>query len=197
MTGDVALQVPIMTRVDGESLDRLFPVVYDELRRRAHSALGRAQPGQTLSTTALVHETYLRFKRSSGLSWNDRGHFLAVAARAMRQILVDYSRRRRSLKRTTEAVRIELAADMAVDRQADGMLALDAALTELATLNPRLVQMVELRYFAGLSLEEAAKLLAVSARTAKRDWRKAKAFLYDSLGTSAAIRSEPHERGTK
>jgi len=186
-----------MTRVDSESLDRLFPVVYDELRRRAHSALGRVQPGQTLSTTALVHETYLRFKRSSGFSWKDRGHFLAVAARAMRQILVDYSRRRRSLKRTSDAVRIELAADMVVDRQADGMLALDAALSELGALNPRLVQMVELRYFGGLTLEEAAKLLAVSERTAKRDWRKAKAFLYDSLGTSAAIRSGPHERGTK
>jgi RNA polymerase sigma factor (TIGR02999 family) len=197
MIGDVALEVPTMARVDSESLDRLFPVVYDELRRRAHSALGRVQPGQTLSTTALVHETYLRFKRSSGLSWKDRGHFLAVAARAMRQILVDYSRRRSSLKRTSEAARIELAADMVVDRQADGMLALDAALTELGALNPRLVQMVELRYFGGLTLEEAAKLLAVSERTAKRDWRKAKAFLYDSLGTSAAIRSDPHERGTK
>jgi RNA polymerase sigma factor (TIGR02999 family) len=196
MVGDVALEVPIMTRVDSESLDRLFPAVYDELRRRAHSALGRVQPGQTLSTTALVHETYLRFKRSGGLSWNDRGHFLAMAARAMRQILVDYSRRRRSFKRTSDVVRIELEADMIVDRQADGMLALDAALTELGALNPRLVQMVELRYFVGLSLEETARLLDLSERTVKRDWRKAKAFLYDMLGPSAAMRSEPDERGT-
>jgi RNA polymerase sigma factor (TIGR02999 family) len=185
-----------MTRVDSESLDRLFPAVYDELRRRAHAALGRVPPGQTLGTTALVHETYLRFKRSGGLSWNDRGHFLAMAARAMRHILVDYSRRRRSFKRTSEAVRIELAADMVVDRQAAGMLALDAALTELGALDARLVQMVELRYFVGLSLEETAQLLDLSERTIKRDWRKAKALLFNLLGTSAAMRSGTDERGT-
>lgn len=178
-----------MIRVDSEALDRLFPAVYEELRRRAHSALGRVQPGQTLSTTALVHETYLRFKRSGPSSWNDRCHFLASAARAMRHILVDYSRRRRSLKRTTEAVRIELEAGIAADGCADGMLALDAALTELGELNPRLVQIVELRYFVGLSLEETGEILDLSVRTVKRDWRKAKAFLYDALRAAAATGS--------
>ena len=171
-----------MRELDRESLDRLIPEVYEDLRRRAHCALSGGRPGDTLNTTDLVHETYLRFKAGGDAGWQDRAHFLAAAARAMRHIIVDYSRRRGALKRGGAAARGALEeCVVGVDQCAAEILALDSALMRLGRLSPRLVRLVELRFFAGLSVGETADVLAVSERTLKRDWRKAKAFLHGVL----------------
>ena len=164
---------------DSGASDKLFALVYDELHGMAHRQLLHRRPSQTLQTTALVHEAYLKmFDRSKGV-WEDRGHFFAVSARAMRQILVDYARKVRAEKRGGGAFRTELRTSAASEEglSAD-ILDLDEGLSKLAELNPRLSQVVELRFFGGLSAEEAAQVLEVSTRTVDRDWYKAKAFLY-------------------
>jgi RNA polymerase sigma factor (TIGR02999 family) len=171
---------------DGTAMDRLFPLVYRDIHERAHRQLAHRRPGDTLSTTALVHETYLKLAGSSNKSYHDRVHFFAVASRAMRQILVDYARRSTAHKRSTgRAVTLEPEAIGDPDR-AEELVALDEGLERLARLDARLVRIVELRFFGGLSVEEAAEVLGISPRTVKRDWQKARAFLYD------AIRDERH-----
>lgn len=169
---------------DATAMDRLFPLVYREFHERAHRQLAHRRPGDTLSTTALVHETYLKLVGSSNQSYNDRIHFFAVASRAMRQILVDYARRASAHKRGSgQVVTLESEAIGNPDR-AEELVALDEGLEQLERLDPRLVRIVELRFFGGLSVEEAADALGISPRTVKRDWQKARAFLYH------AIRSE-------
>jgi RNA polymerase sigma factor (TIGR02999 family) len=169
---------------DATAMDRLFPLVYREFHERAHWQLAHRRPGDTLSTTALVHETYLKLVGSSNQSYNDRIHFFAVASRAMRQILVDYARRASAHKRGSgQVVTLESEAIGNPDR-AEELVALDEGLEQLERLDPRLVRIVELRFFGGLSVEEAADALGISPRTVKRDWQKARAFLYH------AIRSE-------
>lgn len=169
---------------DATAMDRLFPLVYREFHARAHRQLAHRRPGDTLSTTALVHETYLKLAGSSNQSYNDRIHFFAVASRAMRQILVDYARRSSAHKRGSGHV-VTLEPDVIGNPdRADELVALDESLEQLERLDPRLVRIVELRFFGGLSVEEAADALNVSPRTVKRDWQKARAFLYH------AIRSE-------
>ena len=169
---------------DATAMDRLFPLVYREFHERAHWQLAHRRPGDTLSTTALVHETYLKLAGSGNQSYNDRIHFFAVASRAMRQILVDYARRASAHKRGSgQVVTLESEAIGNPDR-ADELVALDEGLEKLERLDPRLVRIVELRFFGGLSVEEAADTLGISPRTVKRDWQKARAFLYH------AIRSE-------
>lgn len=171
-------------------MDRLMAVVYDELRAVARRQLRRRRPGQTLDTTALVHEAYLRLVDQAGSSWQDRTHFLSVAGIAMRQILVDAARRRTAKKRG-EGLRIPFdelrpgqggldAAGHAVE-----ILALDEALTSLAARNERLSRLVELRFFAGLTEEETAQTLGTSERTVRRDWLKARAFLFHTLRDGA------------
>ncbi len=166
---------------DGSAFDRLLPLVYDELRGRAHRQLGHGA-GQTLSTTALVHECYLKLVDDGQRSYADRAHFLAVATRAMRQILVDHVRRRRAAKRGGGADDIALALD-ALPGQVRGeeLLALDEALAELERLEPALARLVEYRFFGGLTVEEAAALLDRSPRSVKRDWRRARAFLVRAM----------------
>jgi RNA polymerase sigma factor (TIGR02999 family) len=162
-----------------DALDRLFPLVYEELRRMAHRALKRERAGHTLSTTALVHEAYLKLVDQDRASWNDRAHFLAVAATAVRRILVDYARRQKRLKRGGERRAVTLDDAMLVaDERADTLLALDEALTGLGALNERLSRVVECRFFAGLTTEETAAALQVTTRTVERDWQKARAWLY-------------------
>jgi RNA polymerase sigma factor (TIGR02999 family) len=167
---------------DRNAVDRLFPLVYDELRRIAHRQLGRERADHTLGTTALVHEAYLKLVDQTRAQLTDRAHFFAVAARAMRRILVDYARRHRALKRGGAAGRVSLSdAALVASERADTLVALDEALTRLAELDDRLSQVVECRFFGGLTEEETAEALAVTARTVRRDWVKAKGWLYQAL----------------
>ncbi|MBW3552430.1 MAG: sigma-70 family RNA polymerase sigma factor [Gemmatimonadetes bacterium] len=167
---------------DGEALDRLFPLVYHELRRIAHRQLGRERAGHTLGTTALVHETYLKLIDQTRVQWADRAHFFAVAARAMRRILIDYARRHRAAKRGGAAARVELDdATFLADERAHTLIAVDQALTRLSGLDERLVRVVECRFFGGLTEEETAEALGVTPRTVRRDWVKAKGWLYHAL----------------
>jgi RNA polymerase sigma factor (TIGR02999 family) len=172
---------------DGSAVDRLMTLVYDELRAVARRQLRRWRPGQTLDTTALVHEAYLRLVDQAGASWQDRAHFLSVAGVAMRHILVDAARRRAAKKRGGEGLRITLDELRPVQggtdasRRAIEILDLDEALTSLAARNERLSRLVELRFFAGLTEEETARTLGTSERTVRRDWLKARAFLFHTL----------------
>jgi RNA polymerase sigma factor (TIGR02999 family) len=167
---------------DRDAADRLMPLVYDELRRIARRRLAGSH--QTLQTTALVHEAYLKLAEHSRLAVQDRQHFFALAARAMRQLVVDHARRRTAGKRGGD-VRMVALDDVQVpmDDRADEMLALDEALERLSALDETLSRIVELRYFAGLSVEETADALGCSTRTVKRDWRKARAFLHHELAS--------------
>jgi len=159
-----------------------MPLVYDELRRLARRHMNRQRPGHTLQTTALVNEAYLRLIDSSQVQWQNRAHFFAVSAQLMRRILVDFARSRKSLKRGAEARRITLddTLEVSSERGAD-LVALDDALNTLAAMNPRQSQIVELRYFGGLSEEEIAEALKISTRTVRRDWNLARAWLYREL----------------
>jgi RNA polymerase sigma factor (TIGR02999 family) len=171
-------------RSDDRAADRLFPLVYDELRRIAHRHLRRERTGHTLGTTALVHEAYLKLVDITRVEWRDRVHFLSMAARAMRRILVDYARQHRAERRGGGVTPLALdeALDLSVETQADELIALDDALTRLGGLSPRLVQVVEHRFFAGMSEEETAEALAVDSRTVRRDWVKARGWLRQALG---------------
>ncbi len=164
--------------VDPALAQVVFPLVYDELRRIARHALSSERTGHTLDTTALVHEAYLRLVDSTRIPWEDRSRFLAVAATAMRHILVDHARRRHALKRGQTPIAVNLdQLPVSVDESADTLIALDDALTRLGALSPRLVQVVECRFFIGMTEEETAAALGVTARTVRRDWIKAKAWL--------------------
>jgi len=185
--GEVTQLLAAVRQGDGSAMDRLMTLVYDELRAVAHRQLRRWRPGQTLDTTVLVHEAYLRLVDQAGASWQDRAHFLSVAGMAMRHILVDAARRRVAKKRGGEGLRIsldELGPDQGgtdASRQAVEILDLDEALTSLAARNERLSRLVELRFFAGLTEEETARTLGTSERTVRRDWLKARAFLFHAL----------------
>lgn len=167
---------------DPTALDRLTPLIYDELRRIAHRYAQRERNGHTLQTTALVNEAYLRLAGTENPAWQNRSHFFAVTAQVMRHILIDHARRRRYLKHGGAAQQVSLAeaALMAVERAAE-LVALDEALEELARLDQRKARVVELRYFGGLSLAATAETLGVSEMTVRRDWRAAKAWLFRRL----------------
>jgi RNA polymerase sigma factor (TIGR02999 family) len=164
-----------------EALDRILPLVYDELRGVAHRRLEQ-DDGATLRTTELVHEAYLKLVEHGRVKWRDRGHFFAVAAMAMRQILVDRARERRAEKRGGGQVPLSLEEEvLAVEEQAEALLDLDEALTRLAGLDARLARVVECRFFGGLTDEETAEALGLTARTVRRDWVKARGLLYAAL----------------
>jgi len=167
---------------DQAALEKLIPLVYQELRRLAKLYLKRERPGHSLQTTALVHEAYLRLIDSSRVRWQNRAHFFAVSAQLMRRILVDFARSRRYLKRGGEAQHVSLgdALDIAEARGA-ALIALDDALLALARIDERKSRVVELRYFGGLSVEETAEALKVSTETVKRDWRLARTWLRREL----------------
>ena len=172
---DLLLQ---MRSGDPQAMDRLIPLVYEELRRLAHDQLRRERPGHTLGTTGLVHETYVRLVDQTRVEWRDRGHFLVVAAWAMRRILVDYARRNRTARRGGGSVRFTLDNDAPAEERGEMLLALDEALERLAALDRRLSQVVEYRYFGGLTEQETADMLGVTRRTVQRDWAKARGWLY-------------------
>jgi RNA polymerase sigma factor (TIGR02999 family) len=167
---------------DNEALNRLIPLVYDELRQFAHRYMNKRFAGQTLQTTALVNEAYLRMVGQDQVDWQNRTHFFAVCARVMRNLLVDRARSRQADKHGGGARRVSLdeAAIVLPERQID-LLALDEALDRLAGIDPRKSQIVEMRYFGGMSVEETAEVLAVSPITVKREWLKARAWLYREL----------------
>jgi len=167
---------------EADASGQLFPLVYDELRRIAHRQIARERPGHTLDTTALVHEVYLKLVDQTRVQWADRSHFFAVATQAMRRILVDYARKYCSDKRGGEAIRVSLDdANPAVEDRAELLLAVDEALSELGKLDERLSRVVECRFFGGLTEEETAEVLGVTARTVRRDWSKAKGWLHHVL----------------
>jgi RNA polymerase sigma factor (TIGR02999 family) len=167
---------------DRLAFDRLFEAVYAELRAIAHRQLRHFPAHQTLDTTALVHEAYLKFSRQEHWSVDNRLHFFGLAARAMRSLVIDRARRRRRAKRGGDSPLVELDEEMiATPTRATELLAIDEALTRLETADPELAQLVEWRFFAGLSIDEIAELLGVSDRTVKRRWRSARAFLYQDL----------------
>jgi RNA polymerase sigma factor (TIGR02999 family) len=172
---------------DDDVFNRLFPLVYHELRRIAHRQLGRERAEHTLGTTALVNEAYLKLVDQTRAQWTDRAHFFAVAARVMRRILVDYARKHQAQKRGGAKVPVTLDDDalanaaVVADERADMLIALDEALTRLAELDERLSRVVECRFFGGLTEEETANALSVTARTVRRDWVKAKGWLHQAL----------------
>ena len=166
---------------DRGALDKLIPIVYDELHRLAWHYMKRERPGHSLQTTALVNEAYMRLVDYKGMRWQNRAHFFAVSAQLMRRILVEYARRH-NLKRGggVQHVSLEETALVGGDQSAD-LVALDEAMDALAQLDPRKVQVVEMRFFGGLSVEETAEVLKVSSVTVMRDWSTAKAWLYREL----------------
>jgi RNA polymerase sigma factor (TIGR02999 family) len=167
---------------DSAALDALVPLVYDELRRQAQLYLSREKPGHTLSSTALVHEAYLRLVKQKGVTWQNRAHFFGVAARMMRRILVDHARRHGYAKRGGGEMTLSLDETMAPAPEREiNLVALDDALNTLAKLDERQSRMVELRYFGGLSIEETSEVLGVSAPTVKREWASARAWLYREI----------------
>lgn len=169
-----------------EALDRLLPVVYGELKALAASQLRRERPDHTLSPTALVHEVFLRLVDQQSVSWAGRAHFFGVAATAMRRILVDHARRRKAKKRERhQQVTLPTDAAIAAPGPSDDVLAVDEALDRLAAFDPRQARLIELRYFGGLSIEEAADVTGVSPATVKRDWILARAWLQRELTRGA------------
>ncbi len=165
---------------DKSALDKLTPLVYDELRRIAHRYVRRERNGHTLQTTALVNEAYVRLAGSKNIAWQNRAHFFAATAQVMRNVLIDHARRRLFAKRGGQArqVAMEEADSAMAEERADELVLLDQALDELAKMDERKAHVVELRYFGGLSLEETAEVLEVSLMTVRRDWRAAKAWLF-------------------
>jgi RNA polymerase sigma factor (TIGR02999 family) len=189
---DVTCALSAIEQGDPRAAEQLLPLLYDELRKLAAQKLAREKPGQTLQATALVHEAYLRLVGAQDPGWNGRNHFLAAAAEAMRRILVEQSRRKRAKRRGGEFQRFDLDdADLppiAGGVPAGDLLDLDEALTRLAAQDPVKAELVKLRYFVGLSIEEAAGVLDISRATAARHWDYARSWLYSELrgpGTDA------------
>ena len=166
---------------DRDAGDRVFALVYDDLRALARRQLARLQPGQTLAPTVLVHETYLKLADRAAPAVVDRAHFFNLAARAMRHIVIDHVRRRQSQKRDVGVTLPLDGHDVRTPAPEIDLLAMDDALTELAQLDARQARIVELRFFGGLELKEIAAMLDTSERTVKRDWQKARAFLFAAL----------------
>jgi RNA polymerase sigma-70 factor, ECF subfamily len=184
---DVTALLNAWSEGDLSAFERLVPIVYAELRRVARRRMQAERQADLLQTTALIHEAYIRLVDARRVRWENRAHFFAVAAKLMRQILVDVARTRGARKRGGDAVHVELdEAAIATPERASALVALDAALVALAQVDPRKSQVVELRYFGGLSAKEAAEVLGVTEKTVMRDWQVAKLWLGRELGRSAA-----------
>jgi RNA polymerase sigma factor (TIGR02999 family) len=186
---DVTRILSAVEQGDPHAAEQLLPLVYQELRKLAAQKLAQERPGQTLQATALVHEAYLRLVDvEAAQHWNSRGHFFAAAAEAMRRILVEQARRKRRLKRGGQAERLDLAdVDIIIEGGCDDLVSLDQALSELAQKHPEKAELVKLRYFAGLTVSEAADVLGISTSTADRHWTYARAWLYRFLTPDAEL----------
>ena len=182
--GEITEMLKACSGGNREAMDKLVPLVYEELHRQAHRYLNRERSNHTLQTTALVHEAYMRLIEYRFVDWQNRAHFFGMAANMMRRILVNYAKERHRLKRggADENLPLDEALCVAAEEQDVNLLALDKALNELATLDERQAQIVEFRYFSGLSIEETAEVLQISPATVKRDWSMAKAWLRSELG---------------
>lgn len=179
---EVTLLLGEWSNGDDGALEKLFPLVQPELHRLAHHYMSRERAGHTLQTTAILNEAYLRLVDDTKPVWQGRSHFIAAAAQLMRRIMVDHARERQALKRGGGALRVTLdEAALVTETRSDELLALDEALEELAAQDPRKSQIVELRYFGGLTVEETAEFLKLSPRTVEREWTMAKAWLYRAL----------------
>ena len=183
-----------LSRGAPQAMDQLLPLVYQKLKRIAHRQLGAEVGGHTLSTTAVVHEAYLRLAGQTGAEWVDRGQFFAIAARTMRRVLIDYARQHQAVRRggqSRSAVALEFlehgdSRAISVPDRADSLIALDEALEGLQRMDERLARVVECRFFAGLSEVETAEALGVSQRTVSRDWQMARAWLHEALRDDVA-----------
>lgn len=180
---DITAMLKAWSKGESTQPDEVFPLVYDELHRRAHSYLRRERLGHTLQTTALIHETYLKLREQHNFEWESRAHFFAICATLMRRILVDYAKTKHRAKRGGGAVHVPVEGLMLAASKTDGidLLALDDALTRLAKLDPQQARIVELRFFSGFSIEDTAAVLGISPSSVKREWRAAKAWLRHEL----------------
>jgi RNA polymerase sigma factor (TIGR02999 family) len=185
--GEVTSLLAAWSRGEAEAVSRLMPMVYDELRAIAARQMRREPAGSTLQATAVVHEAYLRLVDQTRVEWKNRGHFYAVAAQAMRRVLVDHARARRAAKRGGGATPVTWSLDAAEETPVApiDVLALDEALSRLAAADGAQARIVELRFFGGLTIEETAEVVGRSLATVKRDWRTARAFLHRELGLLA------------
>ena len=173
---------------DVSARDALVPLVYDELRKIARRCLASQRGDHTLQPTALVHEAYLRLARRDSLDWRDRVHFFAMAAQMMRQILVDHARKQAAAKRGGNAITLVIDEALVASKASNlDVLALDAAMTKLASLDPRQCQIVELRFFGGLSIEETAQVVNISPATTKREWATARLWLHQAMSHGAEL----------
>jgi RNA polymerase sigma factor (TIGR02999 family) len=182
--GDVTRILAAVEQGDSSAAEQLLPLVYDELRKLATQRMAQENPGQTLQATALVHEAYLRLVNvDEAQHWNSRGHFFAAAAEAMRRLLVEQARRKKRIRRGGALNRIDLDSGLFIPNDAEEtMLCISDALDRLATDEPQAVEVVKLRYFAGLTIDETAAALNISVRTVNRHWTYARAWLYQQLG---------------
>ena len=180
---DVTAKLSELSAGRREAWDELMPIVYGELKRMAHRHLRGERPGHTLNTTALVHEAYLKLVNIDQLEWRDRAHFFAVASRAMRRILIDHARTRSREKRGAGWTKVPLDdAFKVAEERAEDLIALDDALTRLESVNERQCRVVEYRFFGGMSIQETAEALGISAASVKRDWMVTRAWLNQELG---------------
>jgi len=182
---DVTRILNAIEQGDAGAANELLPLVYEELRLLAAQKLSHEPPGQTLQATALVHEAYMRLVGDEPTSWDNRGHFFAAAAEAMRRILIENARRKQKLKRGGDQRRVDLSdADIAIERDINDLLSLDEALTKLAQEDPTKADLVKLRYFGGLTLEQASHVLKISRATASRYWSYVQAWLFHEINGS-------------
>ena len=183
--GDVTLWLTELREGNREAADRLLPIIYSELRRMAGSYMRRERPDHTLQPTALVNEVFLRLAGGEPVSWQNRAHFFGVASHAMREVLLDYARYRHRAKRGSQDVQnVEIdTVVLGVSSKIENVIAIDEALQRLARIDPRQSRLIELRFFAGLNVDEAAEVMGISPKTINRDWRSAKAWLHRELDT--------------
>jgi RNA polymerase sigma factor (TIGR02999 family) len=183
---DVTRILTAIEQGDARAADELLPLVYEELRRLAAQKMSQERPGQTLQATALVHEAYIRLVGSDARDWGGRTHFFAAAAEAMRRILIENARRKQRLKRGGARQQVDLDnVSIVIEGPSDDIVALDEALTKLALEDPVKADLVKLRYFAGLTIEQAAKILDISRATADRYWSYSRAWLFDEINEGA------------
>ena len=196
MSQEVTQLLADWSKGDRSALDKLFPLVHAELRRIARRQMSEEQPGHTLQATALVNEAYLKLTGQEGLKLQDRAHFFAVCAQVMRHILIDHARAHARDKRGGGAIQVSLNESAAiVGEQAEHFIALDDALRTLERVDPQKGKIVELRYFAGLSIEQTAEVLNISPRTVRREWQRSKAWLYRIITEGTADETRPLAKG--
>jgi len=184
--GDVTLLLGQLRAGKQDVAGQLVPLIYEELRRIAGAQMRRERPGHTLQATAVVHEAYMRLAGEQDVPWQNRAHFFAIAAKTMRQVLLDYARQRHAGKRGGEGVqKVEIDVELLIGaNRIEDIVALDEVVTRLSKLDPQQGRIVELRFFAGLNVEETAEVMGISDTTVKREWRSAKAWLHRELATA-------------